>query len=104
MMYQEFCKLAGCMVDPAMYDEIEATYMAFETISKEEMAAMYMGKKGAYGLWEHGKTLAKELAVLDEACNALRKAGLTQNANDLHSYWDARAREYVAAVKAAKLA
>lgn len=103
MMYEEFAKLAGCEIDQEMYNaEVEPTYMAFDSLTKQEIAAMYMGtKKGAYELWLRGKTLARELAVLDEACEHLQRIGMAQNAADLKSYWNVRAHDFIKDVKAA---
>ncbi|MDD4817314.1 MAG: hypothetical protein PHI85_05030 [Victivallaceae bacterium] len=52
MVYEEFNRISGQTADRAMYDnEIEPIYLFFG-LSKQEVAALYWGKKpGYYDMW-----------------------------------------------------
>lgn len=105
MMYREFNEIAGQTADYSMYKfEIEPTYMMFETVTKQEMAAMYWGfKDGAYNLWIALNNLYHEKVCIDPAIKGLRGCGLNGRADELEQYWKTRADNVVEKIKALRL-
>lgn len=105
MMYEEFNRIAGQVSDLAMYQrEIEPTYMMFENVTKQEMAAMYWGfKKDAYGLWVALNDLYREMFFLAPAIKGLRGCGLTGRADALEQDWENRADDVIEKIKAMHL-
>lgn len=92
MMYEEFNRIAGKVCALEMFDEVERVYMAFEAITKKELAVIYWGDHPtSYGLWQ------KALALVDRMSEGF-KSDIEVNR------WIEEKQRLISGIKALKVA
>jgi hypothetical protein len=64
MLKEEFDRIAGKICDPQMFEEINKVYMAFDDMTKFQIAVIYWGEMpGSYALYQRALDLYHRLKV-----------------------------------------